>query len=111
MKKLKIIIKKLRAHNGESMSETLFALLIIALALIMLPGAVVSASKVNYATKQSTLFTSLDAKQDVAASKVVLTITQSKSGEGVGASEEVDGVTVQGYLDKKGAIEFYRFGY
>lgn len=110
MKKLKVIIKKLRAHNGESMSETLFALLIIALALIMLPGAVVSASKVNYATKQSTLFTSLDA-EDVATSKVVLTITESESRVGVGDSEVVEGVTVTGYLDKKGAIEFYRFGY
>jgi len=43
---LKRTMKKLRSCAGESIGETLIALLISALALLMLAGAVSSASKI-----------------------------------------------------------------
>lgn len=111
MKKLEIIIKKFKKNKGETLSETLFALLIIALALIMLPGAVVSASKVNHAVKNTTLFGSAGAENSIAGSIVQITVTESASGEGVGETSDVNGISVKGYEGNNGTIEFYRFGY
>ena len=41
--------KKLRSASGETLVETLFAMLIIALAVVMLAGSIVSAARVNKA--------------------------------------------------------------
>ncbi|MDO4501217.1 MAG: type II secretion system protein [Erysipelotrichaceae bacterium] len=46
------MMKKLRKRNGETIIETLIATIIVALALIMLAGALVSASKVNREIKK-----------------------------------------------------------
>ncbi len=64
------IKNKLRSRAGESIGETLVALLIAALALLMLAGAVSSASKIvtrnkaameeYYATKQDTTMKAWD---------------------------------------------------
>ena len=43
---MKRVLKKLRGNAGESIAETLVALLISALALVMLAGAVSAASNI-----------------------------------------------------------------
>ena len=40
-------MKKLKSRAGESLSETLIALLISSLAIMLLAGAIVAASKIN----------------------------------------------------------------
>ncbi|MBR6219536.1 MAG: hypothetical protein IKQ80_03100 [Clostridia bacterium] len=49
----KRILKKLRAKAGETLAETLIALLISALALMMLAGAITAASNVLSKSKNS----------------------------------------------------------
>lgn len=46
---------KIKKKNGESLGETLVSLIIISLALLMLPGAVVAAARVNAKTKQQVI--------------------------------------------------------
>lgn len=49
---LKRGIKKLRNTRGESLAETMAAFLIATLGLTMLPGAIVTAARVNRAAEQ-----------------------------------------------------------
>lgn len=46
-------MRKLRSQRGESIAETLFALLIAALGMILLAGALVAAARVNRAAEQA----------------------------------------------------------
>ena len=50
---MKNALKKLRNHTGESIGETLVALLISALALVMLAGAVSTAARLIKNNKDS----------------------------------------------------------
>ncbi len=49
-------LQKLKNKKGESLIETLVALLIGALALMMLPGAVVAASKANKTAAEQSVY-------------------------------------------------------
>ncbi len=49
-------MKKLKKKNGETLAETLIALVITALALLMLPGAVVASSRVNASIKEQIIY-------------------------------------------------------
>jgi len=72
---MKKTLKKLRSRAGESIGETLIALLISALALLMLAGAVSSASRIvtrnktamedYYGTKQAEVKAVWDGNNDI----------------------------------------------
>ncbi|MGN1141649.1 MAG: hypothetical protein ACI4TF_10635 [Oliverpabstia sp.] len=50
--------RKIRSKSGETLVETLFAMLVVVLAVTMLAGSIVSAAKVNKGTKDlNTAFT------------------------------------------------------
>lgn len=59
--------KRLKQKNGETLVETLVSLVIIALALLMLPGAVVAAARVNAKAKKQVIYMekTLDATKGV----------------------------------------------
>ena len=58
------MMKKLRTPAGETLVETLFAMLVITLALVMLAGAIVSAARVNSRTRElNTQFSTVGAAQ------------------------------------------------
>ena len=46
-------MKKLRSKNGESLTETLVAVFIIALVFVFLAGAVITAARMNEAYRQN----------------------------------------------------------
>ena len=48
--------KKLRSQRGETLIETLVALLIGVLALLMLPGAIVAATKANKESAENSVY-------------------------------------------------------
>ncbi len=48
--------RKLKQKKGETLVETLVSLVIIALALMMLPGAVVAAARVNAQVEKQVIF-------------------------------------------------------
>ncbi len=56
MQMLDRFLKKIKKNNAETLTETLVALIITALALLMLPGAVVAAARVNATVKQQVIF-------------------------------------------------------
>lgn len=41
------MIRKLKSNSGETLVETLFALLVVVLAMTMLAGSIISAARVN----------------------------------------------------------------
>lgn len=47
---------KLKRNNGETLAETLVSLVIISLALLMLPGAVVAAARVNAQKEKQVIY-------------------------------------------------------
>ena len=57
--------KKVRSQRGETLIETLVALLIGVLALLMLPGAIVAATKANKESAENSVYS------EGAASEVV----------------------------------------
>ena len=50
------LIKKVRSGKGETLIETLVALLIGVLALMMLPGAIIAASKANKEAAENSVY-------------------------------------------------------
>ncbi len=49
-------MRKLKKNAGETLAETLVSLVIIALALLMLPGAVVAAARVNAKKEKQVIY-------------------------------------------------------
>ena len=70
-------MKKLKQKTGETLTETLVALVIMALALIMLPGAVVAAARVNATTEKQVIFMekTLEAEKGVKAGSCDITFS------------------------------------
>ncbi len=50
---MKALKKKLRSKRGETLTETLFSLLIIVPAMVMLAGAIVTAARINSEARTS----------------------------------------------------------
>ena len=72
MKTKAILEKKLRSRAGESIAETLSALLIITLALTMLAGSIVSAAKINSEIRNMDVEFSTEG-EDTSSSTVTIT--------------------------------------
>lgn len=101
--------KRLAAQRGETLTETLVSLLIGAMALVMLPGALVASAKVNAeAEKQSaTVYSSMEA---VSAVQDTVHFTAMASEDGVDIFDWVDTyspITVTVYEDGAG-LRYYR---
>lgn len=50
------MMKKMKQTSGETLAETLASVVIISLALLMLPGAVVAAARVNATAKKQVIY-------------------------------------------------------
>lgn len=80
------IYKKIHGKTGETIAETLVTMVVLALAVLMLTGAVVSAAKVNQkADNTQTVFT---ADQGAGSSKTVV-ITQNGNGTDAGTGRKI----------------------
>lgn len=76
--------KKIKSISGETLTETLVAVVMVSLALIMLPGAVVAAARVNAAAKKQVIFMEnrAEAPTGADAGKCNITITvDGQTGE------------------------------
>ncbi len=82
-------MKKLKQKTGETLTETLVALVIMALALIMLPGAVVAAARVNATMEKQVIFMekTLEAEKGVKAGSCDITFSMDSISSTVSAVE------------------------
>ncbi len=114
---MKRITAKLRSHSGESISETLIALLIVLLSLTMLTGAISAASGLVLKSKDKikkyytvdALLVNDDTSSSVdnyAFSDVTITLTETTSS-GI-ASEEVGCTYYENtvFTDRKPVISY-----
>lgn len=71
------VLKRLKKNNGETLVETLVALIITALGLLMLPGAVVAAARVNAISEKQVIYMekTLEADKGVDAGKCDVTFS------------------------------------
>ena len=71
------VLKRLKKNNGETLVETLVALMITALGLLMLPGAVVAAARVNAISEKQVIYMekTLEADAGVDAGKCDVTFS------------------------------------
>ena len=66
--------RKLKSNSGETLVETLFALLVVVLAMTMLAGSIVSAARVNKGAEDlNTAFRITDNVQNVAGVQIQIT--------------------------------------
>ena len=72
--------KKLKSMSGETLTETLVAVVMVSLALIMLPGAVVAAARVNAAAKKQVIFMENRAEADAGECNIKITV-DGQTGE------------------------------
>ena len=95
------IKNKLKNKKGESISESLVALLIVTLAMLMLSGAIVSAARVNKNTADinTGLDTDSQSKEVISGFTVVI-----EDGDG---QKPVTNGTVTGYRASSGTSEDY----
>ncbi len=99
------IQKKMRGKSGETLVETLAAVMIAAMGLLVLPGAIVAASRINAKAGQAPVFMEVE-EGGAAASPAVnnpagtanLVIKTKSSGTSSGTSIDA-GVTVDVYKD------------
>jgi len=91
---MNLIRQKLKGKAGESLIETMFAMVIVALLLIMLPEAVVLAANINKSAEEISTTCMMD-KSDAKSAEVKISYT--------GHTELVS--DVDGYVD--GGFYFY----
>lgn len=72
--------KRLKSTSGETLTETLVAVVMVSLALIMLPGAVVAAARVNAAAKKQVIFMENRAEADAGECNIKITV-DGQTGE------------------------------
>ena len=73
--------RKLKSRSGETLVETLFALLVVVLAMTMLAGSIVSAARVNKGAEDlDTAFQTVKAQE---AADVIVTVVRPLGGNSV----------------------------
>ena len=76
--------RKLKSRSGETLVETLFALLVVVLAMTMLAGSIVSAARVNKGAEDlDTAFQTVKAQE---TADVIVTVVRPMGGDSVGDS-------------------------
>ena len=76
-------MKKLRSHRGDTLMETLVALLIVVMTMGFLATAIVTAARVNAGVRDTD--TAVHYRDDAQAAEKAMTVTQ-QSGTGTGGS-------------------------
>ena len=95
------IKSKLKDKNGETIAETLVALLITVLALMLLPGAIVAASRVNNRVEKQTTYVDYTKGQIVTG-----TLTINTGGIGTSGTITVS-PTIKKYTKEGKSIYYY----
>lgn len=72
--------RKLKSQSGETLIETLFALLVVVLAFTMLAGSIVAAARVNKGAQELEPAFRLEG-QEVAGVKVIITHKDNTTSE------------------------------
>ncbi len=67
------MMKKMKQTSGETLAETLASVVIISLALLMLPGAVVAAARVNATAKKQVIY--MENREETLAGTCKITIS------------------------------------
>ena len=102
--KLKVFQKIHKDFRGETLAETLIALLIGVLALLMLPMAIVTSARINQKVRD--ISTVEDKINSESISSGVVTLKEKKAGAET-ETETVSSVTI--FRDPSGYV-FYRYG-
>ena len=98
------LIRKVKTNNsGESLAETLVSLIITALALLMLPGAVVAAARVNAKVSEQVIY--MEKTEEVATGTDVGTCDITFSTSNVKKSTVTDLKVTRFGNDKTGLYE------
>ena len=103
---IRLFIKKLKEKNGESVAETLVAMLIAVLALMLLPGAIAAASRVNSKVEDMTVYVdrSDDSKNFDVTGKLKMTTG------GTGSIDEITVTTkIKKYTEKTNGKSIYYY--
>lgn len=85
--------KKKKSTSGETLAETLVSVVIISLALLMLPGAVVAAARVNATAKKQVIY--MENLEDAPTGVDAGTCTMTLSVEGKTETIQLTGVEVK----------------
>lgn len=107
--KVRVQVEILRNEKGETIAETLVAILIGVLALLMLPMAIVTSAKINHKIAKDDRTRTVEVRENTGGTSTVTQIT----GEGVGVSitnstSNVAVSEVKIYKDSAGYI-FYKY--
>jgi Tfp pilus assembly protein PilV len=89
---------KLKSTAGESLAETLVALLITCMGLVILPGAIVAASKVTRKSQEASM-----------TDNPTITTTGSVQIKGSGSAEEIGKYTKMTYKQTGNELAYYYY--
>lgn len=97
---------KLKSSSGESLTETLVAVLVMCLAMMVISGSIVTAAKINAKAADMDTATMLNGTRESgsSASKTTASVTITQSGTGTGSTASVD---VELYTDKASGTDYY----
>jgi hypothetical protein len=97
----KIVKKLIKNKKGESIAETLIALLVSTFAMMILAGALVTAAKVNIGAKKAYTFMDTVRGSSTGASTAAISISTGTSGSGASVQiSSLENTTVTLYTDK-----------
>ena len=102
---LKSIISKIKSKSGESLTETLVALLVMCMAMAVISGSIVTSAKINRQAADMETSTMLKAGADVTEQAKNITVYKgSRPAGGTGTSSVRLGVKY--YTDKADGSDF-----
>ncbi len=103
-----ILLRKLKEQAGESIGETLVALLVMCLAMIVITGGIVTSARINHRATEFKTVSSLDLSDTVESEAATVNVS------GGGTSETKSDVTIDVVLytdkansDSKDYFKFY----
>ena len=99
IKRIRNIIKE---KNGETIAETLVALLITVLALMLLPGAIVAAARVNNRVENQTTYVNTDKGVSVGG-------TLRMTTDGISSDTITMTSTIKKYTEETGGKSIYYY--
>ena len=97
---------KLKEKKGESVAETLVAMLITVMGLMLLPGAIAAAARVNSRTEDMTIYVD---KSDSSSNTSVTGNLKMTTGEEVSGDEITVNMEIKKYTEKKSGKSIYYY--
>ena len=102
------IMKKLLRHNGESLTETLFSVAIVAVVFVMITGAVTAAARVNNRIQNTdSEFRVASGENETVSASVQVTIANPDSPDG--NEQNLPTVPVTVYSSDENKYYYYRW--